>query len=259
MATASFVILLGVYFFLHRDEISSAKMTTHRPSKILVPSKNISTAGKPNNEVDQVLSAKEQEIKKERQNLDQIGTVINSKNAEIDRDTKIQIKLAKKVFEFNQELKEKQTLLEQSYLDKATSIKDIKRLQVAVSDMRGKLKQDLDNTEKWDPRFVYYLMMQEHYSYNEVNAIKSLLDNGLNTDEITYINELIKQNSFLDKINTFKGLGDSARSVASLRKKPRERDEFIEDSSTGPASAESKLIEMDYNSDSREEMVYGNQ
>jgi hypothetical protein len=254
---------LGVYFFLHRDEISSAKMTNHRSTKLLVPSKNISSAGMPN-ELEQELSIKEKEIrekeiKKERQDLDQIGTVINAKNAEIDRDTKIQIKLAKKVFEFNQELKEKQTLLEQSYLDKATSIKDIKRLQVAVSDMRGKLKQDLDNTEKWDPRFVYYLMMQEHYSYKEVNGIKSLLDNGLNTDEITYINELIKQNSFLDKINTFKGLGDSARSVASLRKKPRERDEFIEDSSAGPASAESKLIEMDYNTDSREEMVYGNQ
>ncbi|MBC7538880.1 MAG: hypothetical protein H7281_08665 [Bacteriovorax sp.] len=242
MAFASFLILWGIYSYLRDDTVAANKVTntgTHGRHHL--------AANDPDSPVYQ----------KKLRELDKIGSVINEKNVDIDSETKDQIKVAKKVFDVAQNLSEKQHLLEQSFMDRASSIKDIKRLQNEIVDIKNKLKTETTNTEKWDPKFVYYLMLQENYTYGEINNIKSLSENGLNPEEINYITELIKEDTFSDRITAFKGQGNVGRAVASLKKKPKEKDEFIDGAEVGESS-ESKLIEMNYNQEDKEEMVYGN-
>lgn len=239
MAFASFLILWGIYFYLRDGMFEPHKISQQiKLGRSLIPNELNSHANQ-----------------KKRNDLDQIGSVINEKNANIDPETKIQIKVAKKIFDIAQSLKEKQNILEQSYMDQASSIKDLKRLQNEIVEIKDKLKIDSYNTEKWDPKFIYYLMMQENYTYQEINGIKSLSENGLNPEEVNYITELIKENAFMERITAFKNQGEG-RSVAALKKKPKEKDDFIDNPQTGE-SLESKLIEMNYNQE-KEEMIYGN-
>ncbi|MGZ3806835.1 MAG: hypothetical protein ACXVCE_02015 [Bacteriovorax sp.] len=245
MAFASFLVLWGVYSYLMDDtvpvETTSIEVQTTGKKK---PTKS--------EEPETLLTHKK------RRELDKIGSVINEDNADIDYETRNQIKVAKKVYDNDQNLKDKQALLEQSYMDKSSSIKDIKRLQDVIIELKNKMKKEVANTERWDPKFVYYLMIQENYTYAEINQIKSLSENGLNAEEINYITELVKEDAFKERISAFKTQGDSGRAIASLKKKPKEKDDFIEDPTIGQASMESKLIEMNYNQEEREEMVYGN-
>lgn len=241
MALASFLILWGVYSYLKHDTIDITKV-----SDVIKSNKQL----KP-------IDLESPVNQKKRRDLDKIGNVINEKNVDIDPETKNQIKVAKNVFDIAQNLKEKQNLLEQSYMDRASSVKDIKRIQNEIVEIKNKLKSEPLNTEKWDPKFVYYLMMQENYSYSEINGIKSLSENGLNPEEVNYITELIRENAFMDRINAFKNQGEGARTIASAKKKPKDKDDFIDDPQAG-ASLESKLIEMNYNQEEKEEMIYGN-
>lgn len=237
MAFASFLVLWGVYSLMKETR----REAQENPQTII-----------PENNQDATLLSK-----KKRRDLDKIGSVINEDNAEIDQETKTQIKVAKKVYDDNQSLKEKTVLLEQSYMDRNSSMKDIKRLQDEIVEMKNKMKIELSNTERWDPKFVYYLMLQENYTYNEINMIKSLSENGLNPEEINYITELIKEDAFKERIISFKSQGETGRAVASTKKKPKEKDDFIDDPSEDGASIESRLIEMNYNQEEKEEMVYG--
>jgi hypothetical protein len=243
MTFASFLVLWGVYTFL--------KDTGAPPNRIVLD-KNGSSIATPDTS-ESMLS------QKKRRELDKIGSVINEDNADIDHSTRDQIKVAKKIYDSNQTLKEKQAMLEQSFLDRASTLKDTKHLQDDIIELKNKMKLEVTNTEKWDPKFVYYLMLQENYTYAEINMIKSLSENGLNAEEINYITELIKEDAFKERIQAYKSSGDNGRSIASLKKKPKEKDDFIEDPSIGGASMESKLIEMNYNQEEKEEMVYGNQ
>ena len=196
---------------------------------------------------------------KRKRDLDQIGAVINEDTVRIDEETKEQIKTAKAGYENKEGVKELQALLEQSYLDRNSSLKDIKRIQAEITEKKLKLKQEPTNSEKWDPRFVYYLMIQENYTYPEINMIKSLAENGLNMEEIEYINELIREDSFTERIMAFKSQSEiSGRAVASAKKKPKEVDDFIADVNDDGSTIEDKLIEMNYNESEREEMRYGN-
>ena len=232
MAFASFLVLWGVYFYL-RDDAD----TPRAPASI-------------HNSVKNTRGAKEESntllTKTKIRELDKIGTVINEDNADLDQQTKNQIRVAKKVYDANQSLAEKQVLLEQSYMDHASTVKDIKHLQDGIVELKKKLKIDVANTEKWDPKFVYYLMLQENYTYNEINLIKSLAENGLNAEEVNYINELIKDEAFNERIMAFKSQTDLGRAVASVKKKSKEKDEFM-DGTEQDSGAESKLIEMNYN------------
>jgi hypothetical protein len=242
MAFASFLILWGIYSYLRDD----TAVETTKVSAIKKPGHRLA----PNDPDSPV-------YQKKLRDLNKIGSVINENNVNIDSETKDQIKVAKKVFDVVQNLKEKQNLLEQSYMDRASTIKDIKRLQQEIVGIKNKLKTDTSNTERWDPKFVYYLMMQENYTYQEINNIKSLTENGLNAEEISYINELVKEDSFTDRITAFKSQGDVGRAVASIKKNPKQKDDFIDGPEEGE-SRESKLIKMNYNQDNKEEMVYGN-
>lgn len=242
MAFASFLILWGVYSYLREDTpLENVKITDK--AKV---GKHLDS-----NDPDSPV------YQKRRRDLDKIGSVINEDNVDIDHETKAQIKVAKKVFDVAQNLKEKRNLLEQSFMDRASTLKDIKHLQNEIVDINSKLKTESSNTERWDPKFVYYLMMQENYTYAEINNIKSLSENGLNTEEVSYINELIKEPAFMDRISSYKNQGENSRAVASLKKRPKEKDDFIEDNNIAESS-ESKLIEMNYNSDDKEEVVIGN-
>lgn len=241
MAFASFLVLWGVYSFLREDA---------------APVNKFSGQGKPGNRLN--ANAPDSPIyQKNRRDLDKIGNVINEDNVDISHETKDQIKVAKKVFDVAQNLKEKQEFLEQSFSDHASTIKDIKRLQNEIVDINSKLKTDSLNTEKWDPKFIYYLMMQENYTYQEINNIKSLSENGLNAEEVNYINDLIKEDAFMERVRSYKNQGESARSIASSKKKTKEKDDFF-DSPKESESQESKLIEMNYNQEDKEEIVYGN-
>lgn len=243
MAFASFLVLWGVYTYMKdtREEAIDFSQAKINP-------KETPTSKEEGNSM---LS------KQKRRELDKIGSVINEDNAEIDHETRDQIKVAKKVYDDKEMLKEKLVLLEQSYMDRNSSLKDIKKLQDNIVEMKNKMKVELNNTERWDPKFVYYLMLQENYTYNEINMIKSLSENGLNPEEINYITELIKENAFTERILSFKSHGESGRAVASLKKKPKEKDDFIDNPAEDGASIESKLIEMNYNQEEKEEMVYG--
>jgi hypothetical protein len=244
MAFASFLVLWGFYTYLMRENPESEKdypqMTALKKKKSL-----------PQEENGTLLS-----VKKIR-DLDKIGNVINEKNVEIDFETKNKIKVAKKTYDNKQILKEKQNLLEQSYMDRNSSISDIKRLQNSIVELKNKMNLEISNTEKWDPKFVYYLMLQEKYTFSEIDAIKSLSENGINQDEMNYIRELIKEDNFMERITSFKNHEDAGRDIASFKKKIKEKDDFIEGPTEEEASTESKLIEMNYNQEEREEIVYG--
>jgi hypothetical protein len=242
IACTSFLVLWGVYLALKNNR-GTPKETTAEVEK----------------QLEQSLTKKGSLLSGKRKNdLDQIGAVINTNTVRLDESTKAEIKLAKKTYEAKQTVKELEAILEDSYLDKNSSLKDLKRLQDKIVEKKNLAKQEALNTEKWDPRFVYYLMMQENYTYAEVNMIKSLTENGLNAEEVEYINELIREPSFMQKISAFKSQGDvSTRTLASFKKnKKKEKDEFTDEFNEGRASAEDKLIEMNYNSDKEE--VYGN-
>jgi hypothetical protein len=242
IAFTSFLLLWGVYFYLINDD------------------KKDPVAERANTEVlDKALSKNGTILSnKRRRDLDKIGNVINEDNVQIDESTKEEIKTAKNTYNAKEGVKDLQAMLEQSYLDRASTVKDIKRIQGEIIEKKNKLKQEVANTEKWDPRFVYYLMIQENYTYADINMIKSLAENGLNMEEIEYINELVREDSFMDRIMAFKQQGDVNRAVASLKKvKKKEVDDFIDDVKDGPG-IEDKLIEMNYNQDEKEEMRYGN-
>lgn len=242
IAFTSFLLLWGVYFYL-KDSDKKDAVAESENTEVLEQS--LSKDGS-------LLS------KKRRRDLDKIGAVINEDNAQIDESTKEEIKTNKTAYNAKEGVKELQQLLEQSYLDRASTVKDIKRIQGEIIERKNKLKETVANTEKWDPRFVYYLMIQENYTYAEINLIKSLAENGLNMEEIEYINELVREDSFIDRIMAFKQQGDVGRAVASFKKtKKKEVDDFIDDVSDGP-SIEDKLIEMNYNQEEKEEMKYGN-
>ncbi len=241
-AFASALILWGISLYLKSEKANMANYNVSRTQKSKSANFEESTS---------LLN------QSKRRELDKIGTVINEENVQIDPDTKEQIKVAKKVFDSKQNLKDKQILLEQSFADQSGSLKDTKRIQDEIVNIKNKLKLELTNSERWDPKFTYYLMIQENYTYAEINQIKSLSENGLSSDEINYITELIKEDSFVDKIKGFKNQTDTSRTIASLKKKPKEKDDFIDDPLEG-ASLESKLIEMNYNQEEKEEMVYGN-
>lgn len=236
---AGFIALWGGYFYL---KAQASKNTNARASHMLE---------KAGTEKESVLSVKK------RRELDKIGIVINEKNVMIDEDTRVRIKIAKNSYDTKESIKELQIMLEQSFLDRNSSIKDIKRIQSEIIEKKNKIKDIVYNSEKWDPRFVYYLMIQENYAYSEINQIKSLAENGLNPEEVNYINELISEESFTEKIMTFKSQEDIGRKVASFKKtKKKEADDFIDDVSEGPG-IEEKLIEMNYNQEEKEEMIYG--
>jgi hypothetical protein len=239
MALASFLILWGVYYYLKDSSRHQASSTN-------------------NQMLDQTLTQEGSVLtQKRKRDLDKIGAVINESNVELDEETKNEIKNAKVGYDSKENIKELQAMLEQSFLDRNSSMKDIKRIQDEIIEKKNKLKQDVVNTEKWDPKFVYYLMIQENYTYPEINQIKSLAENGLNMEEIEYINELIREESFMERIMSYKSQGEIGRAVASLKKtKKKEVDDFIDDVSEGP-SIEDKLIEMNYNQEEKEEMVYG--
>lgn len=243
IAFTSFLLLWGVYFYLkdtgNKDTVAESANTEVLENSL---SKNGSLLSN-----------------KRRRDLDKIGSVINEDNAQIDESTKADIKTAKTAYNAKEGVKELQALLEQSYLDRASTVKDIKRIQGEIIERKNKAKEEVTNTEKWDPRFVYYLMIQENYTYAEINLIKSLAENGLNMEEIEYINELVREDSFIDRIMAFKQQGEVGRAVASFKKtnKKKEVDDFIDDVSDGP-SIEDKLIEMNYNQEEKEEMIYGN-
>lgn len=188
--------------------------------------------------------------------LARIGEVINQDNVQIKHATKNLIQEEKIVHDRKKSLREKQVLLEQSFSDPGSGIKDIKRLQNDIVEMKTKMNKDLVNTERWDPRFVYYLMIQENYTYEEINQIKSLNESGLSAEEVNSINDLIKDASFLDRINVFKGGSEKMRVVASTKPRAKERDEFIDDEQVG-STLDSKLIEMDYSPQERDEMIHG--
>lgn len=244
IAFAGFLLLWGVYFYLKDNKHSIAYSNAH---------KNV-TQEKHDSQEDSLLS------EKRRRDLDKIGNVINEDNAMIDDETREEIKTAKIKFDNKQGLKDLQALLEQSYMDRNSTVKDIKRIQDEIIERKNRLQENIENSEKWDPKFVYYLMIQENYTYPEINLIKSLTENGLNMEEIEYINELIKEDSFMERIMAFKAQGEVSRAVASFKKtkKPKEMDDFIDDPSAPGASIESKLIEMNYNQEEKEEMIYGN-
>jgi hypothetical protein len=244
LAFASFLVLWGVYSYL-KDNRHNPYVNNESSEEQIIGGQKTEQAS--------MLS------KKRRRDLDKIGSVINENNVVIDDDTKEEIKVAKDKFDTKEGIKELQAMLEQSYTDRNSTLKDIKRIQDKIIEKKNKAREEVANTEKWDPRFVYYLMIQENYTYPEINLIRSLSENGLNTEEVEYINELIREEGFTERIMAFKQQGDVSRTVASFKKKqkPKEVDDFIDDPLNDGTKIEDKLIEMNYNQEEKEEMVYG--
>lgn len=250
MAVIALLVLWGAYFYLKDSkQVPSQTALTQNEQAIESLEKSLDKTLEKDGSL---LTAKR------KRDLDKIGAVINDKTVKITDDVKKEIKTARAQYDTKEALKELLGLLEQSYLDRNSAVKDIKRIQNQIIEIKNKLKEEITNTERWDPRFVYYLMIQENYTFNEINQIKSLATNGLSNEEVEYINELIREEAFSQKIQAFKAQGEINRAVASFKKsKPKEKDDFIDEVSSD-SSAEDKLIEMNYNQAEKEEMIYGN-
>lgn len=244
LAFASCLVLWGVYSYL-KDNSQNPYVNNEASEEVIIDGQKTQQPS--------MLS------QKRRRDLDKIGHVINENNVAIDEEVKEEIKVAKDKFDTKEGIKELQAMLEQSYTDRNSTLKDIKRIQDKIIEKKNKAREEVANTEKWDPRFVYYLMIQENYTYPEINLIRSLSENGLNTEEVEYINELIREEGFMERIMAFKQQGDVSRTVASFKKKskPKEVDDFIDDPLNDGTKIEDKLIEMNYNQEEKEEMLYG--
>lgn len=244
LSVACLLLLWGIYLYIKSptDTNHSAQALEEREEII---KENLSKKGS-------ITSAKRV------RELDQIGNVINESNAKIDSKIKGEIVSAKKKFDDKEQIAQLEVMLEQSYHDTNSTIKDIKRIQDQLAELKTKNNKKIVNTERWDPRFVYYLMIQENYTYAEVNLIKSLQENGISLEEVEYINELIKEPAFMERVISFKeqGEADYSRSVAAVSPKKKLHDDFIDDVEEGK-NLEEKLIEMNYTEDEKEEMIYG--
>jgi hypothetical protein len=224
-AFASLLTLWGISSFLHRDATGNARMQ----EEALLEGNKATIFSR----------AKKHE-------LDRIGEVINEKNVEIDHSIKEKIVSAKKEYDLQNDLREKEKLLEQSFTDQHSTIQDIKSIQSKILANKLKLKLEVKNAEKWEPGFVYYLMMNENYSYSDVNNIQSLSENGFNTEELNYISEVMRSKGFFEKIAEFKGQGEISRKIASSANPKEIKDEFVNKVTEEVPSAEDKIIEMNY-------------
>ena len=195
--------------------------------------------------------------KDRRQELDKIGNVINVQNVTLDNATMEKIRNEKLIYDSHQGIRDLEARLEQSFQDRNSSIEDIVKIQNEVTDKKNSLKIPIENTEQWNPKLVYYLMIQENYNYPEINLIKSLSENGIGKEELDYINEIIEQDTFTEKIMSFKGQGDLLRTLASFR---NPKDDVNEDQTKAQeeVTVETKLADMNYNQEQNEESNNGN-
>lgn len=192
--------------------------------------------------------------KKNVKDLDRLGEVFNEFNTTLSKDELKKIKEDKQKFDLKEKLKAKTQELEKAYLAKNYSLSEIKKLQSDVIDIKRKLDTEVENIEKWDPKFVYYLMINDNYTLSEINQMKNLGEHGLSQDEIEYIKEYTQTGEFNDRLTSFKENSESVRKIASV---PKEKDEFVDAPENETASLEDRLIEMDYNPEEKEEMNYG--
>ena len=237
MAFASFLILWGISNYLGRRPVVTKKMQ----EQIIAPDQQ------PEQQDDKQTLLTHA---KKRQ-LDKIGEVINAKTVELDTRTKEKISLAKKDFDIKNDLRDKEKMLEQSFSDQNSTFQDIKALQNKIVDHKNKLKLEVKNSEKWEPGFVYYLMMNENYSYTDVNNIQSLSENGFNTEELNYISEVMRSKGFYEKVAEYKGQGEMKRKIASTYNPKEVKDEFNDTGEEEVISAEDKIIEMNYSNQQR--------
>ncbi len=192
--------------------------------------------------------------KKNAKDLDKLGEVFNEFNTTLSKEELKEIKDQKQKYDLKEKLKNKSQELEKAYLAKNYSVNEIKKIQTEVTDLKRKLDLEVDNIEKWDPKFVYYLIINDNYTLSEINQMKKLSEHGLSQDEIEYIKEYTQTGEFSERLNSFKNNSEVVRKVASI---PKEKDEFIDTPENETASLEDKLIEMDYNPEEKEEMSYG--
>ena len=192
--------------------------------------------------------------KKNVKDLDRLGEVFNEYNTTLSKEEIKDIKDQKQKFDLKEKLKAKTQELEKAYLAKNYSVSDIKKLQSDVIDLKRKLNMEVDNIEKWDPKFVYYLIINDNYTLSEINQMKNLGEHGLSQDEIEYIKEYTQTNEFKERLSGFKQNSEVVRKTASV---PKEKDEFVDAPENETASLEDRLIEMDYNPEEKEEMSYG--
>lgn len=195
--------------------------------------------------------------KKNLKQLDKIAEVINEKNIKISDDTKDQIKKEREIYDQKKTLSNLTEMLEKSFYDSQNTVDDIKSIQNKITKLKQKLNLQVTNTEKWDPRLIYYLMIQENYNYNELNSIRKLEDNGISKDELAYIKEVTQEKTFQERIKDFKLDSDPSRKVAAYKPKNRDRDEFIENDYDSSPTLEDKLIEMNYSVEEIQEMQKG--
>lgn len=186
--------------------------------------------------------------------LDRLGEVFNEFNTTLSKDEIKEIKDQKQKFDLKEKLKTKTQELEKAYLAKNYSVSEIKKLQGEVVDLKRKLNMEVDNIEKWDPKFVYYLIINDNYTLSEINQMKNLGEHGLSQDEIEYIKEYTQTGEFNERLTSFKENSEVVRKTASV---PKEKDEFVDAPENETASLEDRLIEMDYNPEEKEEMSYG--
>lgn len=192
--------------------------------------------------------------KKNVKDLDRLGEVFNEFNTTLSKEEMKQIKDDKAKYDLKEKLKNKSLELEKAYLAKNYSLNEIKKIQSEVIDLKRKLNTEVENIEKWDPKFVYYLIINDNYTLSEINQMKNLGEHGLSQDEISYIKEYTQTSEFNERLGSFKENNEVVRKTASV---PKEKDEFIEEPESETASLEDKLIEMDYNSEEKDEMAYG--
>ena len=195
--------------------------------------------------------------KKNLKKLDKIADVINENNMHISDNTKEKIKKEREIYDQKKTLSNLTEMLEKSFYDSQNSVEDIKSLQNKITKIKQNLNLQVTNTEKWDPRLIYYLMIQENYNYNELNSIRKLEDNGISKDELAYIKEVVQEKTFQERIKDFKLDSDPSRKIAAYKPKNKDRDEFIENDYDSSPTLEDKLIEMNYSVEEIQEMQKG--
>jgi hypothetical protein len=223
-AFAGFLLLWGISNYLNRNNGPVANVKPPENSKAPVKGTLLSRSN--------------------LKSLDKIGEVINEKNVQLDVATKEKIVSAKNDYNMKLDLKSQEKILIQSFNDPHSTIQDIKDIQNKIVQEKNKLKIEVNNTEKWEPGFIYYLMINENYSLTDINSIQSLTENGFNAEELNYISEAMRTKDFYNKISEYKGQADPSRKIASVTKNMK--DEYNDNAAAETQSAEDKIIEMNY-------------
>lgn len=98
--------------------------------------------------------------------------------------------------------------LEQAYLDSGDNFEVISHLKERIINIKEAASMSISNVEEWDLEFVYYLIIEERMTLEEINALSSPTDLNLNKKEWDTLLTHSQTSGFKKKIFEYKNIDE---------------------------------------------------